>query len=167
MLYGEATTLHIYFAGPLFTPNERRYIDESAARLRRLGFEVFVPHENFLSTTDISAEKVFAKDLEGLEMAHALVAVLDGPMVDDGTACEVGLFYALMQRDPTKKGIVGLLTDTRLALRDNAAEGKGLNLFVLGCIQRVGSVVDSVHEAVDLLQCWREELGENVSPAPG
>ena len=50
-------------------------------------------------------------------------------MVDDGTACEIGIFYALMQSDPTKKGIVGLLTDLRSTL---GHEGHGLNLFVAG-----------------------------------
>ena len=51
-------------------------------------------------------------------------------MVDDGTACEIGIFYALMQSDPAKKGIVGLLTDLRSTL---GHEGHGLNLFVQGC----------------------------------
>jgi hypothetical protein len=33
----------VYLAGPLFTPYERGYLDECAARLRERGFEVFVP----------------------------------------------------------------------------------------------------------------------------
>jgi hypothetical protein len=33
--------LKIYFAGPLFTPYERSFIDECAAALRADGFEVF------------------------------------------------------------------------------------------------------------------------------
>ena len=42
--------LRIYFAGPLFTPYERSFIDECAAALRADGFEVFVPHEHELAT---------------------------------------------------------------------------------------------------------------------
>ena len=37
--------MRIYFAGPLFTPYERSFIDQCAAQLRSEGFEVFVPHE--------------------------------------------------------------------------------------------------------------------------
>ena len=42
----------------------------------------------------------------GIERADAMLAILDGPSVDDGTACEIGMFHALMQSDPSKKGIV-------------------------------------------------------------
>ena len=105
--------MRVYFAGPLFTPYERSFIDECAARLRAEGIDVFVPHENALADGDTSAATIFAKDWHGLSEADAVVAVLDGPMVDDGTACEIGIFYALMQADPSKKGILGLLTDLR------------------------------------------------------
>src|SRR5256885_16582285 len=103
--------MRVYFAGPLFPPYERSFIDECAARLRADGIDVFVPHENALATGDTSAATIFAKDWQGLAEADAVVAVLDGPMVDDGTACEIGIFYARMQSHSTKKGIVGLLTD--------------------------------------------------------
>ena len=97
--------MRVYFAGPLFTPYERSFIDECAARLRADGIDVFVPHENALAAGDTSAATIFAKDWRGLAEADAVVAVLDGPMVDDGTACEIGIFYALMQADPTKKAL--------------------------------------------------------------
>ena len=106
--------LKIYFAGPLFTSYERSFIDECAAALRADGFEVFVPHEHELATgVDVTAAWIFAKDRPGIERADAMLAILDGPSVDDGTACEIGMFHALMQSDPSKKGIVGLLTDIR------------------------------------------------------
>src|SRR4029079_2593355 len=89
--------MRVYLAGPLFTPYERSYLDECAARLRGEGIEVFVPHENTLAAGDTSAATIFAKDWRGLSEADAVVALLDGPMVDDGTACEIGIFYALMQ----------------------------------------------------------------------
>ena len=91
--------MRIYFAGPLFTPYERSFIDECAARLRGEGIEVFVPHENALALPDTRPATIFAKDWTGLSTADAVVALLDGPMVDDGTACEIGIFYALMQND--------------------------------------------------------------------
>jgi hypothetical protein len=144
--------VRVYLAGPLFTPYERSFIDECAARLRAEGIEVFVPHEHALAAGDTSAATIFAKDWKGLSEANAVVAVLDGPMVDDGTACEIGMFAALMQTDPAKKGIVGLLTDLRSTL---GHEGHGVNLFVLGCIEAAGKVCGSLDEVVDLLSGWR------------
>jgi hypothetical protein len=144
--------VRLYFAGPLFTPYERSYIDECAARLRSEGIDVFVPHENVLAADDTSPATIFRKDWDGLVKADAVVALLDGPLVDDGTACEIGIFYALMQSDPTKKGIVGLLTDLRSTL---GHEGHGLNLFVEGCVEAGGPIVGSIDEAVEVLDGWR------------
>jgi nucleoside 2-deoxyribosyltransferase len=145
--------VRVYLSGPLFTPYERSFIDECAARLRNDGIEVFVPHENALAAGDTTAATIFRKDWDGLSAADAVVAVLDGPMVDDGTACEIGIFYALMQGDPSKKGIVGLLTDLRSTL---GHEGHGVNLFVLGCVEAAGKVCRSMDEVVELLSEWRD-----------
>jgi hypothetical protein len=144
--------VRVYFAGPLFTPYERSFIDECAERLRSDGIHVFVPHEDALATGDTSAASIFAKDWKGLADADAVVAVLDGPMVDDGTACEIGIFYALMRGDSSRMGIVGLLTDLRGTLRH---EGHGLNLFVLGCIEAAGKVCNSMDEVAAALAEWR------------
>jgi nucleoside 2-deoxyribosyltransferase len=144
--------MKIYFAGPLFTPYERAYIDECAAQLRADGFEVFVPHEHELAMSGTTPEWIFAKDMDGLGPANAVLALLDGPMVDDGTACEIGIFYALMQSDPSKKGVVGLLTD----LRGTRGESSGLNLFVEGCIRATGGeVVGSFDDALAALRRLR------------
>ena len=146
--------MNVYLAGPLFTPYERGYIDECAARLRGAGIDVFVPHEHALALGgDLSAAAIFAKDWGGLAGADAVVAVLDGPMVDDGTACEIGIFYALMQEDSSKKGIVGLLTDLRSTL---GHEGHGLNLFVHGCVEAGGTICSSLDEVVETLAGWRD-----------
>jgi len=145
--------LRVYFAGPLFTPYERSFIDECAAALRADGFEVFVPHEHELATgVDVTAAGIFATDRSGIERADAMLAILDGPSVDDGTACEIGMFHALMQSDPSKKGIVGLLTD----MRGTRGESTGINLFVQGVIEDVGRIVASIEEARDVLRAWRQ-----------
>ena len=142
--------MRVYLAGPLFTPYERSYLDECAARLRDEDHDVFVPHEQALALgSEVTAAQIFAKDLEGLAGAEAVLALLDGSQVDDGTACEIGLFYALRQSDPAKKGIVGLLTDLR-SLR--LEEGHGLNLFVEGCIEACGEIVESIDDAVAALE---------------
>ena len=144
--------MRIYFAGPLFTPYERGYIDECAARLRAEGFDVFVPHEHELAQSDTTPAWIFAKDMDGLGPADAVLALLDGPMIDDGTACEIGLFYGQKQSNPAKKGVVGLLTD----LRGTRGESNGVNLFVEGCIEASGgSIVETFDEALAVLQGWR------------
>ena len=142
--------MRVYFAGPLFTPYERGFIDECAARLRDESFDVFVPHEHELATDDTTPAGIFAKDWVGLGAADAVLALLDGPMVDDGAACEIGVFHGLMRSDPSKKGVVGLLTD----LRGTRGEG-GVNLFVQGCIEAGGEIVHSLDDALAVLARWR------------
>ena len=149
--------MRIYLAGPLFTPAERRHLDEIAARLRDEGFDVFVPHEQALALDDTPADVIFTKDWDGLSSADAVLAILDGPVIDDGTACEIGIFHALMRGEPARKGIVGLVTDLR-ALRDSEREGeaRGLNLFVVGCIEAAGTIVTSLDAAQAVLDGWRD-----------
>ena len=144
--------MRIYFAGPLFTPYERGYIDDCTALLRADGFEVFVPHEHELALgDDVTAETIFARDRVGIQGANAMLAILDGPAIDDGTACEIGMFHALMRSDPEKRGIVGLLTD----LRGLRGESTGVNLFVQGVIEDAGGIVDSLDAAQQMLRRWR------------
>ena len=113
--------------------------------------------------SDTTPEWIFAKDMEGLGPANAVLALLDGPMVDDGTACEIGIFYALMQSDPSKKGVVGLLTD----LRGSRGESSGLNLFVEGLHRATGGeVVGSFDDALAALRrlrgCRAGSLGASL-----
>jgi nucleoside 2-deoxyribosyltransferase len=139
----------------MFTPYERTFLDDCATRLRAEGFDVFVPHaQKGLVGLDVTAEAVFAVDAGGVESADAVLAVLDGPSVDDGTACEIGLFHGLKQRDQGRKGVVGLLTDLRGERRGDFAT----NLFVRGCIEAGGgAVVDSLDDALAILSRWRSD----------
>jgi hypothetical protein len=61
-----------------------------------------------------------------------------------------------MQSDASKKGIVGLVTDLR-ATRDTEREGeaRGLNLFVVGCIEAAGTICTSLDAAQSVLDGWR------------
>jgi len=146
--------MRVYLAGPMFTPYERTFLADCAGRLRAEGFDVFVPHEHGLVGRDATAEAVFAVDAAGVESADAVLAVLDGPSIDDGTACEIGLFHGLKQRDPERKGVVGLLTDLRGERRGDFAT----NLFVRGCIDAGGgAVVESLDDALAILHRWRSD----------
>ncbi|MGC8787797.1 MAG: nucleoside 2-deoxyribosyltransferase [Anaerolineae bacterium] len=104
----------------------------------------------------VTPEVVFDRDYEGLSSANAVVALLDGTQVDDGTACEIGIFCGLMRKDPTKKGIVGFMTDFR-GLR-KARRGWGINLFVLGGIEECGVIYDEFTDVVRQLRVWKTEL---------
>ena len=94
--------------------------------------------------------------------SNAVLALLDGPMVDDGTASEIEIFWAAMQNDTSKKGIVGLVTDTRVIRDRNMIDGKGINLFVRGCIEDVGQVVDKFDKAIEILRTWKSEIENKI-----
>ena len=141
--------MRVYLAGPLFSDAERAWLDGLAARLRGEGIDCFVPHEHFGELTELSPGEVFRVDTEGVRSADVLLAWLDGPVVDDGTACEIGIFAQLVASgDPKYLGIVGLVTDLRLQRRRGNAVGDGMNLFVVGAIESAGRLCWSVDEAV-------------------
>ena len=97
--------MRLYFAGPLFSAAERAWNEELAAALREGGHEVFLPQDQ---ETDRDAAGIFSTDVGGIDWADALVAIVDGPDPDAGTAWEVGYAYG-------KKPIVLVRTDIRSA----------------------------------------------------
>jgi hypothetical protein len=149
--------VRIYVAGALFSEAERAWLDGVAARLRAEGFECFVPHEQFGELTELTPAEVYRVDAAGIRDANVLLAWLDGPSIDDGTACEIGVFAELVESgDPQYRGIVGLATDLRLQRRRGVAVGDGMNLFVVGAIEANGRLCWSVDEAVHALQALAE-----------
>ncbi len=156
--------MKIYAAGPLFTPYHRAFIARNAQRLREAGFICYVPHERGV-TREIAwasghartPQGIFDMDYEMVAGANAVVALLDDPDVSSGTACEIGIFFGLMQRDPTKKGIVGLLTDAQARKRAMAG-APPINAFTLGCVEKVGKVCQTIEEVIGQLSTWKDEL---------
>jgi hypothetical protein len=146
--------MRLYVAGPLFSEAERSWLDELAVRLRAEGFDCFVPHENFPELAAVTLELVYRIDTEGLRSANALVAWLDGPIVDDGTACEIGMFAELVRSGGSQyRGIVAITTDIRLERRRaGKVVGGGMNLFVGGAIESCGRIVHTVDEVVAALR---------------
>jgi nucleoside 2-deoxyribosyltransferase len=145
--------VRLYVAGPLFSEAERAWLDDLAARLRAEGFDCFVPHENFPELADVTLEEVYRIDSEGLRSSNALVAWLDGPIVDDGTACEIGMFAELVRSGGEHyRGIVAITTDIRLERRRAGnVVGGGMNLFVGGAIESSGRICHTVDEVVAAL----------------
>src|SRR5204863_5238158 len=146
--------MRVYVAGPLFSEAERAWLDVLAARLRSEGFDCFVPHERFPELADVTLEDVYRVDVEGLRSANALVAWIDGPMVDDGTACEIGMFAELVRSGGEQyRGVVAVATDLRLERRrQQNVVGGGMNLFVAGAINSCGKLVHTIEDVVAALR---------------
>ena len=95
--------MKLYFAGPLFSAAERAWNAEVAAAIRAAGHEVFLPQEQ---ERDKDAAGIFATDVGGIDWAEAVVAIMDGPAPDSGTAWECGYAYG-------KKPVILVRTDIR------------------------------------------------------
>jgi nucleoside 2-deoxyribosyltransferase len=97
--------MKLYFAGPLFSLPEREWNAEITAALRAAGHEVYLPQEQEQEPGRDSAG-IFATDVGGIDWADSLLAMMDGPDPDSGTAWEVGYAFG-------KKPIVLVRTDIR------------------------------------------------------
>lgn len=100
--------MNIYFAGPLFTIGERSFNCLLRDALEAWGYEVFLPQESEASNRTIFDHKEVAKDDQrAVYAADVIIANLDGAMVDDGTAVEIGMAIG------KNKITVGYRTDFR------------------------------------------------------
>jgi len=114
----------IYLAGPLFTEGERawmRGLKQSIIDMaERIGVAVeamwpweFVPQAELDAMGEEAGKEIFRICASHLEAADMLIALLDGPLVDDGTAWEIGFFYR--HRGAAHRPIIGIRTDIRNA----------------------------------------------------
>ena len=104
--------MKLYFAGPLFSTAEQTWNAEVTAALRAAGHEVFLPQEQ---EPGLDSPGIFAADVGGIDWSDGLVAIMDGPDPDAGTAWEVG--YAFGKGKP----VVLVRTDFR-ALAGSAGD---------------------------------------------
>ncbi len=98
-----------YVAGPLFNAAERAQAEGVDGICRRAGFATFLPHRDggLVGLRGRTPASVFRADVAALRQADAIVAVLNGPAVDPGTAWEIG--YGFARGVP----VVGYLDDLR------------------------------------------------------
>jgi nucleoside 2-deoxyribosyltransferase len=113
------TMTKIYLAGPLFTIAEQNFNAELARFLESEGFAVWLPQEH--EPRRKTARAIFQMDVEALEWADMVVACMDGPDPDSGTAWECGYAYA------KGKPIVCYRTDFRIS---GDTEGAPYNLML-------------------------------------
>jgi nucleoside 2-deoxyribosyltransferase len=113
----------IYLAGPLFSESERHWLRALKTRIEALGRErnrdlrviwpyELVTREEAEALGEKSKFEIFFRCRSELERAGIVIAVLDGPQVDDGTAWEIGYFY---RNRPAHSLIIGIRTDFRKA----------------------------------------------------
>jgi len=99
----------VYLAAALFSEAEREFNKKLRDMMVGAGMEVFLPQEdsNDHDKGHSPTEHTFEQNVEGIERADIVVAVLDGVDVDSGTAWEIG--YAMARGKP----VVGIRTDFR------------------------------------------------------
>ena len=128
-----------YIAGPLFDDHEREYLVKIAEIVESFGFNTFLPHRDAgLVTGDFTHEKkvkVFDVDMEYLEPADLVVALLTGRDVDSGTAAEIGYAYK------ASKKLIGV----------NANNIKPINNFVWGIFNYGNDIVEDLDQLKKIL----------------
>ncbi len=145
--------MKIYLAGPLFTEAERDWLRnvkkeiESLAASQGEQVNVIWPYEP-ATQSEIdhlgpkAKHEIFCRCKSHLGDAGMLIALLDGPQMDDGTAWEIGYFYA--GKKPEQK-IIGVQTDFR---RAGESEGAVVNAMVEGACDMVVRSREEVLEAI-------------------
>lgn len=154
--------MKVYLAGPLgFSEAGRAFhYDRLIPVIRELGFEVLDPwsltdHAKIESVQqmaygdakrhawEVLNEEIGKNNTDAIDIADALVAVLDGPDVDSGTAAEIGYAHA------RKLPILGYRSDFR-QIGDN--EGSKVNVQVEYFIRiSGGTIVSSLEELPEQL----------------
>lgn len=129
----------IYLAAPLFSSAEKEYNSRLARLLEDHLFDVFLPQDagDDISHRDQETHRrIYARNLEELEKADIIVAVIDGADADSGTAWEMG--YACCRGIP----VIAIRTDFRMA---------GPNEHVNLMLEQSARLVRSTDELFDAL----------------
>ena len=96
--------MRIYFAGPLFTEEDKKIDEYYAAQFRAMGDEVYLPQEYKIPDAEKMTNRnwaiqVNAHDMKMLEACDMVIAIVRGGKAsDDGTAFEIGYAAAMGKR---------------------------------------------------------------------
>lgn len=162
---GRAGMSKVYLASPYgFAASTRAFLESLKSELSRTGHRVIDPFgrlqvdrpkESLLE----SNERISKLNEQDIVACDVVVAGLDGPDVDSGTASEIGFAYAMGKR------IIGLRTDLRRTGENDAAR---VNMQVQHWIvASQGRIVNSVEELLSALKEPRAERGGNSLGAQG
>ena len=143
----------VYFAAALFNESEREYNLRIASILESYGYEVFLPQRDGLNPDILKGksdeeiiEIIFENDVEEINKADILFAVLDGAVPDEGMCVEIGIAYA------SGKRCYGIRNDLRVS-----EHGFDLNLMIAGCFDKIFK--DTDYEK--LISSFKEYLSNN------
>ncbi|HID18925.1 TPA: nucleoside 2-deoxyribosyltransferase [Candidatus Bathyarchaeota archaeon] len=134
----------VYVAGPLFTEGERGFLEKVDEVCKGLGLETYLPHRD--TNPEMGVQKIYESHLRALKECSLLVAVLEGPDVDSGTAFELGYFRAL------GKPVIGLRTDFRVLYLPKHGEIPEVNLMVRFSLDRYVKSLGELTEALKQLK---------------
>lgn len=120
----------IYLAAPFFTKEQRKNVEELAAKLRSQGLEVFVPMEHTIPNAwELQNAKwgkaVFEMDVTHLCACSSVHAIVYGMQDDAGTSWEIGYAYAMNK--PIYLHHANSTTYS-LMIENSASDNKGLYL---------------------------------------
>ena len=134
----------IYLSGPLFSAGEIAWGRELSSflreRLANAGVQVIWPYE--LSINQLEPEEIFGENLRALDRCDMMVAILDGPLVDDGTAWEIGRFFL------QGKKVLGIRTDIRKA---GESELSRVNLMIEFSCLSISSNIEELYSELERL----------------
>lgn len=129
----------VYIAGPLFNTHERLYLEQIAAALEGVGFRTFLPHRDAGLLGDLNdireRQRLFHGDMDALEAADLVVALLTGADHDSGTCGELGYAYA------KGKPCFGISDDVRRMnnlIWGLCGEGQRISRDIDGLLQQLG-----------------------------
>ncbi len=138
----------VYVAGPLFSEAERKFLELMVDTLAKVAgldptADFFLPHRDGGELGKGPRRKdIFRLDLEQVDSASIVVALLDGQDVDSGTCIELGFGYA------KNKKIFGLLTDFR-AYHTADPEPHRPNLMVWGVCEEGKTLFEDINSLAD------------------
>ena len=130
-----------YLAAPLFSEAERDYNIKIAKSLSRYAISAYLPQETG-DTSDtrslVNQKEIFEANIQALEAADLVIAVIDGADADSGTAYEVGYAYAKGKR------IISIRTDFRCV---------GANEAVNLMLEQSSVVVHDIEALIEAIPC--------------
>jgi len=133
----------VYIAGPLFSQAERSFLEHIVDVLAKAASldpvcDFFLPHRDSSELgKDAKRKSIFELDMQHLNSASTVVALLDGQDVDSGTCIELGYSYA------RGKKIFGLITDFRAMLNIDPGPERP-NLMVWGVCEEGYTLFDDL-----------------------
>lgn len=168
----------IYLSNALFTEADRAFNEKLANAIEEMKdeygnpmYSIYVPQRNDAINDKNSATDsvmIYKGDTDELIKSDIIIAVVDGTVIDEGVASEIGWvagFNEAVSKDEPEKKIFGLSTDVRDAsLTHSDAKNKmmvdGLlesqypykNLYTVGCIKKFGRIFSSSVELLDHLK---------------